>query len=338
SRVFTALRRVRSARAMAGRSAAGSSRSRAMWAAPSGSSASGLPTAAREPSAASTSGLVHNPPKRRWSTRSRRAPSSRWRERRRWRSGSEAGPSEAADGAAAGAPGVANRSWPLIPRWPISASPVSAPSGSASRHHRNLPRRATAVRALPSSAARNRSAPPAWRRMMRASSSSTSVIVRPRVRGARPRRTTSTSGSSGIRSAPRDEGLAALGEDPAHRVLRGGELGVLLRGAVAAGGDDPRHGDGGGVDLLVLETGLAERVGDVLPLGGGDLLQPGLEVVAGLEELVRVQQRPQQVQHEAAGDVLPEREVDGADHRLGGVGEDRSFRAPAGEVLPAAQA
>src|SRR5699024_3560182 len=239
-----------------------------------------------------TSGLVHSPPNRRWSTRSTRAPSSRWRERRRWRSGSEAGPSEGTD-SAGGTPGVTavpsgvvRRSWPLMPRWPMSASPVSAPSGSARRHHRNFPRRATAVSVEPSIAARRRSAPPAWRRMIRASSSSSPVTVRPTVRGSRPRRTTSTSGSSGMRSAPRDQRLAALGEDAAHRVLGGCELGVLLRGAVAAGRDDAGDGDGGGERLLVLEAGFAHRIGDGGAARGGDLLEAGLEVVAGLEELV----------------------------------------------------
>src|SRR5699024_6980258 len=124
------------------------------------------------------------------------------------------------------------------------------------------------------------------------------------VRGSRPRRTTSTSGSSGTGSAPGDEGLAALGEDAAHRVLGGGELGVLLRGAVAAGGDDPFDGDGRGEGLLVLEARFRERVDHVLALCGGDLLQAGLEVVASLEELVGVEHRAEQVQHEAARDVL----------------------------------
>src|SRR5699024_1246128 len=64
--------------------------------------------------------------------------------------------------------------------------------------------------------------PPAWSRMARASSTVTSVIVRPVTCVARPRRTTSTSGSSGtvvghgrtghvVKSPPGDTGDLLLG-------------------------------------------------------------------------------------------------------------------------------
>ena len=71
---------------------------------------------------------------------------------------------------------------------------------------------------------------------------------------------------------------------------------------------------------------------------GGQLLEPGLEVVAagtgrGLRHALA-----QQVHDQRRRVVPPPVEVDGADHRLHGVGQDRRLLPPAGRVLALAQA
>ena len=92
----------------------------------------------------------------------------------------------------AGASGGWTRNWPLMPRCPSSASPLS--SGS----QRYLPRRRAPSIRRPASAAAKPSGPRGSRRTGRGCSTSTRVMVRPTACRSRPTRTTSTSGSSGI--------------------------------------------------------------------------------------------------------------------------------------------
>src|ERR1041384_7704944 len=93
-----------------------------------------------------------------------------------------------------------------------------------------LPRRSMRTSFAPSSASVN-SFLVLWRRMMRGSLTSTPLILRPTASRSRSRRTTSTSGSSGIRGSPR---LAEVAVQALDGDARGGLLGLFLRAAGAA--------------------------------------------------------------------------------------------------------
>ena len=186
------------------RSSAGSSRSRAMWAASAGRRASGLPAPPGAPSGVGTRSVTCRPPNMRWSTRSTAAPpgaspsaGARWRRTRRWRGRVDssrtrlgarsavrsarrpprvsAAPGRRVVPAPGGRPAAVprTRTWPLMPRWADRARPSS--SGS----HKNLPRRTAAVTVLPVSRLAKASGPPACRRRERASRTSTALTVRP---------------------------------------------------------------------------------------------------------------------------------------------------------------
>ncbi|MNI50480.1 hypothetical protein D3C73_1051420 [compost metagenome] len=116
-----------------------------------------------------------------------------------------------------GTTGSCISSCPLIPRCAISATLGSSSAGSVSDTpdmargiQRNLPRRTTSSTVACSRFPTKSSVPRAWRRMERGSRTSTPVMVRPRTHRAKPRRTTSTSGSSGIR-VQAEEGPAVVG-------------------------------------------------------------------------------------------------------------------------------
>ena len=89
-----------------------------------------------------------------------------------------------------GRPGSPSSSWPLMPRW---ASRASSPTDS----HRYLPRRRALPKPRPASAAANSSGPARCLRTARGCSTCTVSMVRPVTCRSRPRRTVSTSGSSG---------------------------------------------------------------------------------------------------------------------------------------------
>src|SRR5690606_28606422 len=209
-----------------------SSGSRAMWAISGGSTA--------------PPGENAIAPNVRWSTnRSWGPPSSKVSRTRRWVS--------------SGAPGGRSSSWPDMPRCTTRASPVS--SGS----HRNLPRRRAPVTVRPGSAAAKSAAPARWRRTARGWRTSTAASRRPTTHFSRPRRTVSTSGSSGTASA-----AGQLAPGGGRRLL----LGLLLARAgdpavPGAGHDHPGGERLGVVGPLLLHLVLRHPE----PPLGGQLLQ-----------------------------------------------------------------
>src|SRR5579875_122964 len=220
-----------------------------------------------------------------------------------------------------GAPGGTRSSWPLMRRWHTSASAGPRPGARSTR--RNLPRRRAATRRRPTSAARNAGA--SWRRTERAPSTSTATTRRPSTARSRPRRTVSTSGSSGT----------LAGREHGEALVRGGALGRLLRAALAVADDAPAHGDARAEALRVVRALVLDAVAR------------GLEAEARrelLEAVLRVAERrgvaggrrealAEQVEHEGACRRETAGEVGRADERLEGVGEDRCLRAPAGGLL-----
>src|SRR5262245_33054119 len=123
-----------------------------------------------------------------------------------------------------GAPAVASRSWPLMRRWNMTASPES--SGAT----RYLPRRPAAVIVVPvrPSITASRDV----RRTVRSRPTSTRSMRRPTTCSSRPRRTTSTSGSSGIVA---DRAAATRSWCRAGRARGGAGHGPVARGAVGRG-------------------------------------------------------------------------------------------------------
>ncbi len=160
----------RSARWKASSSKSGSSGSRAMCAMTSGRPSGVLSWSDR-------------PPKVRWSTKRSsvsRASVKRARMRRCFSSGAACG---------------CTSSWPLMPRWARIDWSVSS-RGS----HRYLPRRLGVPMRWPFRRSAKSSPPARWRRTARGCSTSTSATVRWATHRSRPRRTTSTSGNSGMGS------------------------------------------------------------------------------------------------------------------------------------------
>src|SRR4051812_4005280 len=258
-----------------------------------------------------------SPPKVRWSTkRSSRPPSVKVTRARRWTS--------------SGCDGFSTSSWPLMPRCPTSARSLGVPSGSASGSHRYLPRRWAAVNVRPVSAATKWSMPSRCRRTARGWRTSTAATVRPATHCSSPRRTTSTSGSSGTLSALRGQGPP--------RGLGGLLLGGLLRaaGALAVDGAGQQHR--GGEGLRVVGAVVGDRVaGRPEPAAGGELLQAGLPVQAGAAGGGLDQQRVEQPVHDRRRRVQPAAQVDRAEQRLERVGEDRVLLPAPGGLLAAAQ-
>src|SRR4051794_17098801 len=310
-----ALRRTR--RTNSASSNPGSRGSRAMWVSSAGSAA--------------PAGENDRPPNIRWSTNLRSTgPScpvapSRNRTRRCRSAGASAG---------------CTSSWPLMPRCPRRASPES--SGS----QRYLPRRRAAVKTRPVSRAAKSSAPGRCRRTGRGCSTSTDSIVRSSTCASRPRRTTSTSGSSGTgggRRALGPGGLRELVGERAVRRLRRLLLGLLLRPADAVAVQSVGDPHLGGEGLHVVRTGVLD---DVLRHAeivlGTELLEAGLPVQAGAEGGSRLEQRVEQQVDQRPGVVEPARgaagEVGRPDQRLDRVGEDRGLVVTARRLLALAQA
>src|SRR3954468_6259410 len=221
----------------------------------------------RPPSGASSTA---RPPNVRWSTkRSSRPPSVNVNRARRC--------------ASSGCDGFSTSSCPLIPRCATSAVPVAVPSGSASGSHRYLPRRWAPANVRAGSAATKCAVPPRCGGTARGWETSTAATVRPATQRSRPRRTTSTSGSSGTPSAPGGRrGGGGLGRDRPPGHLGGLLLGGLLGAAGAGAADLAGQQHGGGEDLGVVGAVVLDPVaGRAEPAGGAELLEAGLPVQAG---------------------------------------------------------
>src|SRR5690606_30967041 len=229
---FTPVRLVRSRATTASRSNSGSNGSRAMWATSSGSSA--------------PPGDRLSPPNIRWSTNRRSGSPSVKTNRTRVFGG-------------AGKDAESDRNWPLMPRCASSASP------SVNGSQRYLPRRRGSANVRPTSWAAKSAGPGRWRRTGRSCRTSTRAMVRSRTAAVSPRRTTSTSGSSGIWVGGRSVGGGDLaGLIAAGGLLRGGgrigPRGLLSRGGLVRlrglgqlqPGGDGLERDRGGVLLGLL--------------------------------------------------------------------------------------
>src|SRR6476619_3958364 len=239
------------------------------------------------------------PPNIRWSTNRSSGPSSANRNRtRRCRSSA----------ASAGCTSI----WPLMPRWPSRASPVSKGS------HRYLPRRRASVNVRPVSRATKSSGPARCRRTGRGCSTSTAATGRWSTCASRPRRTTSTSGSSGtptVDRGGRDGGVAVLVGERAVRRLGGLLLRLLLRPAdpVAVHPVADAHPRGEG--LLVIGALVLDQVlGDTELVDRGQLLEAGLPVQAGAESSRGLQQRVEEQMDHVCRIVEAAAEVDRTDH------------------------
>src|SRR5262245_588742 len=235
---------------------------------------------------------------------------------------------------------LARTSCPDMPRWITRTSPPS------SRARMYLPRRSIPVTRLPTSRFAN--CLRLWcRRIERIPSASTALMRLPTISRSRSRRTTSTSGNSGIvvlRSGlgrPGCDGLLSVGRlvvrDLAQVLPRDAGrrlLGVLLRPALAGAPRLAAQQHGREEVLRVVGPFVAHLVARELVEGlRGQLLQARLVVVTAGAGGAFGGARLQQPQHELAGRVPPAVQVDGGDDRLHGVGEDRRLVAPAGRLL-----
>src|SRR3954469_15035520 len=151
-------------------------------------------------------------------------------------------------------------------------------------------------------------------------------MVRPTTPRSRPRRTTSTSGSSGT-----------------VEVAPGGFGGLLLGFLLAAAGPLAVHlalDDSGGRERLLV--GRAPLPAEVLRYAEtprrGQLLQAGLPVERGTLCGRCEHQRVEQPTDHGGRGLEPAVEVDRADQRLHRVGQDRRLVAAPGDLLAPAQA
>src|SRR4051812_38458311 len=237
------------------------------------------------------------PPKVRWSTnRSSRPPSVKVNRTRRWVS--------------SGLSGGTTSSWPLMPRWPVSASPES--SGS----QRYFPRRWAAMICRPASRLSKSAAPARCRRTARGCATETRSIVRPTTPRSRPTRTTSTSGSSGtVELAPGCFG----------RLL----LGLLLAAAGALAVDRPLDDGGSSERLLVVRAALVDDVlRDSQAARSGELLQARLPVERGALSRRRLHERIEQAPDHDGRAFQATVEVDRADDRLHRVARIEALSRP----------
>src|SRR6266511_1626555 len=239
---------------------------------------------------------------------------------------------------------LARMSCPDIPRWITSTSPPS----SVARMY--LPRRSTPVIRFPTSLFAN--CLRLWcLRIDRIPSASTDLTRLPTISRSRSRRTTSTSGNSGIvclRWGPigprrdrapllarrRDLTLAEIApRHPGGRLLR-----VLLRSTLARPPRlAPQH-HGREEPLRVVGSLVAHLVaGQLVERLGRQLLEARLVVVATRAGCALDDAGLEQPQHELARRVPPAVEVDGRDHGLHGVGEDRRLVAAARRGLALAE-
>src|SRR5699024_6520901 len=249
------------------------------------------------PSRASARGTTVHPPKVRWSTNRSSLPSSRAARACRCRT--------------AGARESVTSICPLIPRCTRRQSDpgVSSPSSVS---HRYFPRRRAPLTTRPVSSATISSGPPGWRRAVRAPVTSTSTSRRPTTCVSRPRRTTSTSGSSGTSAARAVQCRPGL----LGRLLLG-----LLRGAPGPAAelrlaDESPCGEG----LVVIGARSGDLVVGAGPAGlGALLLEAGLPVQRGPQGGDDAQSIADDALHDLARDLASVRAVDGPEDRLHGV-------------------
>src|SRR6478735_6473438 len=276
-----------------------------------------------------------------------RPPNIRWSTNRSSRSGLPASRKRTRRLRSSGTPGGCTSIWPLMPRWPSRASPLSRAS------HRYLPRRWAAVNVCPESRPAKSSGPARWRRTGRGWRTSTEAIGRPRTWASRPTRTTSTSGSSGIAGRRTNHpGLDSVAGELAGSLvvgqlvaegavggLRGLLLGLLLRAADAAavqpGGDADTRGEGlNVVGAFVLD----DVLGNAEVVQRAQFLQARLPVQAGAHRGRGLEHRVEEQVDDARGVLEAAAEVDGADQRLHRVGEDRGLLAATRGLLALAEA
>src|SRR6478735_11184853 len=237
-----------------------------------------------------------------------------------------------------GTPGGCTSIWPLMPRWPSRASPLSRES------QRYLPRRWAPTKVRPVNRAAKSSGPPACRRTGRGCSTSTEVIGRSSTWFSRPRRTTSTSGSSGIvgrgggSRRGRHGGLRELRAQRAVGRLGRLLLGLLLRPADAVAVHPALHPDAGGERLHVVGSLVLDEVlRDTEAVQRAELLQARLPVQPRAHGGGRLHHRVEEQVHGAGGVLEAAGEVDRPDQRLDRVGEDRGLLAAPGRLLPLAE-
>src|SRR5262245_18995479 len=221
-------------------------------------------------------------------------------------------------------------SCPDMPRW------ITRTSSPSSRHSRYFPRRSTPVIFLPTRRLAN-CLRLWWRRTARIPSASTFLTFFPTTSRSRSRRTTSTSGSSGI-GFPLDPDGRHLVLQPLPGFAGCTLLSGLLRPSLAA----PVHADGelhGCEEPLrvigALVTHLVAR--HLVEQTRRELLEPRLVVAAAGTGRLFANLSLQGAEHHAPRRVHPAVEVHGRDHRLHCVGEDRSLLTAAGGVLALAE-
>src|SRR5215470_16667021 len=309
---LTPVRRVRSRRLRAAGSKAASNGSGAMWAMGPGSSA--------------PSRTTHIWPNVRWSVKRRSGPPSL--NVKRILTCGESGWS-----------GSVMSSCPLIPR---CASRASSPTDS----HRYLPRRRALSRVRPSRPDSNSAGPAGCLRTARGCRTRTVSTVLPTTCSSRPRRTVSTSGSSGTpqrsgcplssRRLPFSLPFSVLfsGARPSDSAVLGRLLGAPLTGAERLATDPDR----GAERLLVVRAALLDLVvGHAEHLDRGELLQRGLPVQARAEPGRPRDDRVEQAGPQTPGLVQAAVDVHRADHGFERVSQDRGLVAAAGDLLAAAE-
>ena len=212
-----------------------------------------------------------------------------------------------------------------MPRWPTSASPRRAVAGRAAATgtcRAGEPPRS----GRRSGGRRSRRRRPRCRRTARGCVTSTAATVRPATQRSRPSRTVSTSGSSGTGSAQpvaSARAAASRAESARHAVSAAACSASFLLRPVQAANSSPAtwrravkvfswSGPAGGHDVL----------GHAEPVLGGELLQAGLPVEAGAARGDVLEQAVEQAVDDPGGLVQAAVEVDRAEHRLEGVGED----------------
>src|SRR5947207_2375235 len=171
----------------------------------------------------------------------------------------------------------------------------------------------------------------------------------PTTSGSRSRRRTSTSGSSGIDAVALDghrglafERLCVVGTfagreivvDPRPRRARGRLFGLLLRSPLAVTQDLAPQRDRGEEMLGVVGTlGVHAVPRNRLEPLGGELLEPGLEVVNTRALGVLANPRLEQAPYELVGREPAAVQVHRAEDGLERVREDRRFLTPARALL-----
>src|SRR5579862_4810539 len=209
-----------------------------------------------------------------------------------------------------------------MPRWITSVSLLS------SVRSRYLPRRPTDLMVRPSSSARKCFAL-GCRRTERPFETATALTFLFTTSLARSSRRVSTSGSSGT---------ALLRAQFVQRLPRGLLLGVLLGAAAPRPALDTVHEHHRLELAVVVRPGAHDDVaGDPAAMADGELLEQAL-----LVEVARLRRSAsdavaEQAEHEPFGCGPADIEVDGADHRLDGVGEDRGLRPATGGLLTFAE-